>query len=896
MAQPTSSDEMDLFGDSELPLPNDSDIDIGDTPNNDDTNDEDLELADADLDAQLDAKPDADGSARGASANDGDLIMAEQDNVYAHLSDLEDAGQATAHETLSPNVDVEEDLIDYSDDDEPVVAPSGIDTVTQTAPDVSVETNTSFNEVVKAPQQEYPVDTSQEVEVQDQQESTWDEGDGTENHDHQDVQYDFHDYNEYDFKQENHADTSFEGAEPLVPETVQDAVHSEVDAVQDDTEYNGNIEFDGHAEPGHTEPGQTVPDGHTAELENHTAQNAAETDFTEADVGDADVAEAEADGHSPEGITEPEGDVAQDESVIEGEAAQATAEDEDGDESYDAEDERPAEVPDTVELATQRAREYPITLCYEGEEYWLFKQADSQDTWLLDDESILVEDFPQFFRACRAALGDRVKDVMKLGLCFHHFADMEVFEDEIGGVLASVAELHRCYIELSGQDGYDRPQSFYITLLVRPRFSALLTDLRAARSKSMGFRGFHEQISAGKSSFSYLPSQSSPEFEDEEQGQWEGTEPHGEESANEQHYESGEEQAADQQDGAAQYNGEDDEAEDAGSEHAGSQTQDQDAADTAQTPPSNPTNESSPDEDDASDAEDDIQNASPSAVDHAGKTSANEEENVDFLDYSDSDDDEQAAVDVDPVEKDSSSHPSSSSSTVQGDQSLGLANVDENPTNLETAKHPDAHEPASQTYEENHSALLNQDDYQEEYSQDTTALDIYDNEEGHDPDANYNIAGTEGETFDEFDFASYADDQGADVNGNSALDNTDYMGLHGFSADVEESHETSNVSGPTGDELGLDNGDEFDFGADEAWALQGQEVLSEAADSFADASNGLAEQGPAQGTKRTIEQVGGESDGAADTSGKQPCYRLGKAGANVMRADPKRTRLTPPDS
>jgi hypothetical protein len=182
----------------------------------------------------------------------------------------------------------------------------------------------------------------------------------------------------------------------------------------------------------------------------------------------------------------------------------------------------------------------PITVNYEGNELWLFKQHDTEDSgdWLIDDISLVHSSLSDLFQACRASLGEDLSNETELGLRFDHLHNMELFEDSTACVAVSLERLVDLYITLHAQDGESDPESFYMCLLSRPRFASLLSDVVKHAEQGSGYSGLNSAVAAGETHFADVYSGHSTEHdgtdwdndvgvdatEEEQQQQNEGTE------------------------------------------------------------------------------------------------------------------------------------------------------------------------------------------------------------------------------------------------------------------------------------------------------------------------------------------------------------------------------------
>ncbi|KAH3965295.1 hypothetical protein HBH70_151840 [Parastagonospora nodorum] len=190
---------------------------------------------------------------------------------------------------------------------------------------------------------------------------------------------------------------------------------------------------------------------------------------------------------------------------------------------------------DHVEQQSIESR--PITINYEGNELWLFKQHDVDESgdWLTEDTSIIHSSLSEMFQACRASLGENISNEAELGLRFDHFHNMEIFEDSTACVAVSLGRMIDLYYTLHAQDGESEPESFYMCLLSRPRFATLLSDIAKHADQGHGYSGLNSAIAAGETHFVDAHSGQSTEHEGTEWDQdAEGQEEYGQKEETEQ--------------------------------------------------------------------------------------------------------------------------------------------------------------------------------------------------------------------------------------------------------------------------------------------------------------------------------------------------------------------------
>ncbi|KAF3037023.1 hypothetical protein E8E11_005002 [Didymella keratinophila] len=153
----------------------------------------------------------------------------------------------------------------------------------------------------------------------------------------------------------------------------------------------------------------------------------------------------------------------------------------------------------------------PVTVNYAGNEYWLFKQHDLDDSgdFLLEDLSVAKSSISDLFQACRLSLGDDVSGEHEIGFRFDHLHNLELYEDNTACVAVSLERLVDLYHTLQAQDGNEDPECFYITLQFRPRFATLLADVAQYAEQGSGYSALDAAVSAGETHFSNVDSSAS---------------------------------------------------------------------------------------------------------------------------------------------------------------------------------------------------------------------------------------------------------------------------------------------------------------------------------------------------------------------------------------------------
>jgi hypothetical protein len=144
-----------------------------------------------------------------------------------------------------------------------------------------------------------------------------------------------------------------------------------------------------------------------------------------------------------------------------------------------------------------------VTVNYQGEEMWLFKQHDYDNSgeWLIQDISLAKASLSDLFQACRLSLGEDVSGETEIGFKFEHLQNLEIFEDNTACVAVSLERLVGYYHALHAHDGNDVPDSFYISLMFRPRFATLLADIAKYADQGSGYSVFEAAVVAGETHF-----------------------------------------------------------------------------------------------------------------------------------------------------------------------------------------------------------------------------------------------------------------------------------------------------------------------------------------------------------------------------------------------------------
>ncbi|KAH7406911.1 hypothetical protein DE146DRAFT_606995 [Phaeosphaeria sp. MPI-PUGE-AT-0046c] len=544
----------------------------------------------------------------------------------------------------------------------------------------------------------------------------------------------------------------------------------------------------------------------------------------------------------------------------------------------------------------------PITVNYEGNELWLFKQHDTDDSgdWLTDDISLIHSSLSDLFQACRAALGEDISNETELGLRFDHFHNMEIYEDSTACVAVSLERMVELYHALQAQDGRTDPESFYMCLLSRPRFASLLSDVAKYAEQGSGYSAFNAAVAAGETHFVDQFSEHTTPHEDAE---WDNAD-----GADDGEHQEGTESAGEDGLGVELQ------------EHDGNSRSEEEAAADEHDHPSVPaTATHSEYEADASqhatphhaDVEEPHQQATtnPSPEQDLEQQSEAQKEQLskDTVDYSDQEDDAEPQKVV--------SHDGSlSSTTLQVDHSVTDEASVPVPEETEVGNEGHDHDYLNGEYDFHAGTeeLYDQDDNAESYQEyDQGDAQAYDQGEPlGESQASAAIAypaeaDLEGLTNQEYNGYDHDDlDQqlendfisGADLDGifageslNDANDN-DFLDLDSA---PEWANGQENISALPDDAILVNHEDIMQDGKVEDGGLEQPVVAaSSAADPVAASSTDLHQVSP-QGQKRSIDEVGDTVDDVTDLTGTLWARRSLTivVGANVFPLDMKRPRV-----
>lgn len=522
----------------------------------------------------------------------------------------------------------------------------------------------------------------------------------------------------------------------------------------------------------------------------------------------------------------------------------------------------------------------PVTVNYDGAELWLFKLHDYEDSgdYLVEDETLADKPLSHVLEACREPLGSDVTDDVELGFRLDNFHNIEVFQEHTACAFVTLASLLDLYQQLHAQDGISNPESFYMTLLFRPRVSSLLNELRKAAAEGLGHSGLERAIAAGLTAFNAQPSHNSTEHVAED---W----ANGEEGEEHDDHKEGPEQAEEVDDG----------------ENHDGQGQEQDNDDPVEqlvqgtgpdpATPATSVHKTTPIAKNRSLANDVVEGPQPlvskseSSSAHASPTSHNDDD--DIIDYSD----DEAEEEVAHTDVARATPPSSASSTVQGDVSNAQDHVEA------LADHESAHTvddeafngqtvgdfTDSAAYHEEQDALYEGFDeaYGEDYVEENKALEVeiaggvsneypedYPAQKDGETTNQYDIEHETGATHVDLSRNPHEEHSNDDPAPSTFLDNLrgedEFLDFHATDGNVDLWPDEQPGTYGEDDEIAYDDED----GA-AGQALVAASAAAKPADTL---SSELLELSP-QGQKRTIDEVAIDVDDVTDTSGMPPCRR-----------------------
>lgn len=541
------------------------------------------------------------------------------------------------------------------------------------------------------------------------------------------------------------------------------------------------------------------------------------------------------------------------------------------------------------EQRRQEILAHPVTVNYEGSELWLFKQHDYEESgdFLLEDESMASTQICNLFNACRTSLGPNITDDIEIGLRFDHLHNMELYQDSTPCAVLTLEELVSLYLQLHAHDGTTEPESFYVTLLFRPRVLSMFNELKKAVAEGTGYTALNNAINSGQTAFSARLAHDSPE----QRYDWEDGEEEQESHEDEYHEEHREKNEEDHQESH-------DERQEVLNEE---QHLEEDAKNAPQPHEQYPDNESSASRTDSVDnrvaaADDRTSPADSHKVEdvhevsgfqpHAETTPAKESnyEEEDLIDYSDDEDQaEVTEVDQAPVDQ-----PSSSSSTVQGDDTFfeqgkvqgsadhndfpedggedayqyhgnvtgGLsAQYQESDRNNDDQVYGEGYnEGFDQAYE--HDRFANADDFE--------GFPAHEEDQGDDENTNYYDNFGEQDVDQQVNFTLTA--EGGEGGSLNAVEPT--ILNDGFNGDdlldFDNADATADISPQ--DQVGGFSEDEIDYDDEDGAVGQAPVDASAAADPVAGSSSGLKNLSP-QGQKRSIDDVGNDVGYATNPTG-----------------------------
>lgn len=527
-----------------------------------------------------------------------------------------------------------------------------------------------------------------------------------------------------------------------------------------------------------------------------------------------------------------------------------------------------------------------VTVNYAGNELWLFKDHDPDNSgdWLLEDMSLAKSTMSDLFHACRSSLGDDVSHEHEIGFRFDHLHNLELYEDNTACVAVSLERLVELYHTLQAQDDNHEPESFYISLLFRPRFATLLSDIAKYAEQESGYSALNTAVVAGDTHFTNVFSNASTdeptewgneESEDDNESHSHDASPEVDEPLDEEHSETEtHEHDPEEDDSQGKKYHVDDQAETYDAEWNSQHEQ----SAPGSTVTNSPADQQFPQTEATADENQDVDDTEPQHPEKDG----------DLIEYGD----EEGAGNNSQNDLGPASNQSQSSSTVQGDE-FGF--TQEEPVSVEgldaeaqlnehfnfTTGDVGADEPSyqdEQAQDDDNTAQSYQDyvedfdgndpfqDLQQEGAEDPAVSDHFNN------DANQDYADVQYHELDqhlegdftlatEFDDAEHAEPLPEDFTGTHDL------------LDLDNIPEWNDEIDPPSHSLEheISQNDHFDTNNDvEGGAAEAIAPASSSAADPASASSGDAKEMSPQGQKRSIDEAGhGEEDALESTDAKR---------------------------
>ncbi|KAF1942918.1 hypothetical protein EJ02DRAFT_511330 [Clathrospora elynae] len=555
-----------------------------------------------------------------------------------------------------------------------------------------------------------------------------------------------------------------------------------------------------------------------------------------------------------------------------------------------------------------------VTVNYEGSELWLFKQHDHDDSgdWLIEDLALAKSSMSDLFQACRSSFGNAVSNESEIGFRFDHLHNMELYEDNTACVAVSLERLVGLYHTLQSQDGNNEPESFYISILFRPRFLTLLSDVAKYAEQGSGSSVLDAAVAAGETHFANMISNASTDeptkWGNEEQQEADGEELEhvADEAQPDQdkgyqndlgHDNTQGEEGEHQEEGADVHDEEENPVEPVRREGSGRSDVDDDFLQTANTG-NVPTEEQ-----EAGNQPDEHRAHSQSEIIPESEARRLQKED-DLIDYSDEEDEEPVNAEGKKVP---ANQPSPSSTTVYGGEpanaeedgsALDLSHIDDEDNHdldevgFGAGDVPDAHSTHDQAeakddtehpYQDYAQAVDDEANGAEQFS-----VDVYDG------DANQDYAGFEYQTLDqqlELDLMNGDESNDAGnttTTGNDFADTDDFLYLDNA---AEWDADRESVPGFPDDAIIVhDNAHLQD--EEDGVAEQPANAASSAADRTTASSDDAKNVSP-QGQKRSIDEAGHGADNALDSIGMLVRFPGSKRtfSADFYPLDAKRLRV-----
>ncbi|KAF2737220.1 hypothetical protein EJ04DRAFT_130909 [Polyplosphaeria fusca] len=187
--------------------------------------------------------------------------------------------------------------------------------------------------------------------------------------------------------------------------------------------------------------------------------------------------------HAEEGDVDAQHDDAFDQATDLSESKELHSEEDAADGSYDWEH-------SGVDASQERPLP-PIKVNYDGQEMFLF-QPNGDETFILDDESLASELLHSTFQALRDHLGSDVSVGTEIGFKFPQLEGISLYEDTFVGTQLRLTGFINIYLALHEQDNNTSPDPLEVIILFRQRPLSHYNRLCKAVEAGVGFSGLAE--------------------------------------------------------------------------------------------------------------------------------------------------------------------------------------------------------------------------------------------------------------------------------------------------------------------------------------------------------------------------------------------------------------------